>query len=346
MHNTISFYGNYNVWLTHFINHHNKNLKIGVINWWWLNNEQADITAIENFVDSNDITFFLSEEILSRYHHVDINKLFTVLNQKNVYYILAAEDYSLTVPPIRTKTFYYPWFFKIPLHDDENFKVDTDYVYKEYDFNLLLGSKKSNRSLMFKILKDNPKIYSTYFGHPKFKNLSKTSLEEAESLAVLDSQDIENEKLNTMLLLNKNDINYCLSQVVPRNIYNNSHFDIVAETFIKENHQFLTEKTAKPLATGRFFCWYASPHVKDYLGRYGFSFETYYQNYDSIDDHICRLDALLDDIKEISNNELLIKHIYDVTKDERMHNKINYENQRKRFLDDVDFWVGNVLKNA
>lgn len=346
MPNKFSYYGSRQSFFDNVVVTTDKNLKIGIINWWWLTSNEADISKIEKFVDSNDLCFFVSEEILDRHNNVDLNELFSVLNQKNVFYIFSAEHYSLSVPPSLNRSFYFPWFFKSPLYDEENFRTDYEYIDKPFDFNLLLGSRKANRSLTFKILNSDPKIYSTYFGHPFLKDLSNTEFEEAESLNLLTNQNVNEDKLNTMVFLNKNNSNFCLSHVVPRTIYNNSHFDIVHETFVKENHHFLTEKTAKPLATGRFFCWYASPYLKVYLGKYGFSFDTYYSNYDNSIDHLYRLDELLDLVKEISNNQNLVKHIYKITRDEREHNKVNYKNQTSTFYNNLTQWVEEVLSNA
>lgn len=343
MPNKINFYGNDHIWFTKNFNLPDKNLNIGVINWWWIDRLDT-LDSIERFIDSNDICFFLSEEIIYRFSHITTNDLFSLLNRKNVFNIFTSEEYGLAVQPIAERSYYFPWFFKTYITDSQDFKIELDYKPKNYDFNLLLGSNKAYRTILFKLLKDNPKVYSTYFGSPKYKSLSNISLEETECLDTINNQPIESEKLNTLLMIGNSD--NCVANTMPRNIYNNTHFDIVTETFIKNNHQFITEKTAKPLSTGRYFCWYASPNFKDYLTRYGFSFESYYGNYDSVIDDMTRLVTLVNDIDEISSNEKLVKHIYETTKDERVHNQLKYREQTKSFLKNLEQWVVGKIENA
>lgn len=320
------------------------NISIGVINWWWLSPEEATIENIVKFVDSNDICFFYSEEILYRHSHIDLNELFLILNSKNVFYIMMAEDYNLRIPPEISRSFYVPWFFKSRLFIENNFKLDLDYRDKQYAFNMMLGSIKPNRTLIYKLLSSNKNIYSTYFGHDKYKLESLTEYENEEIVNLLNGQDVsDNKRLDTMVTTPSG---HTLSHVVPTKIYENSHFDIVAETFIKENHHFLTEKTAKPLATGRFFCWYSSSNLTGYLKKYGFSFETYFCSYDKITDHICRLDSFVNDVENISNSNSLIKHIYQVTKEERIHNMNVYKSVTERLPSEIESWLEMVIENV
>jgi len=325
----------------------NKNLKVGIINWWWLDKNQENIETISSFVDSQDICFFVSEEIYFKYSDVNINELFSVLNNKNVYYIMMSEDYALLTPPFMSKCYYIPWFFKSRLYIDKNLKIDVDFRTKKYDFNFLPGSKKSNRTLLYKLLKDNNHIYSSYYGHPTFKYTSNTELESPEQHEALINQDVTTEKLDTMVFLAKEGKNYTLSHIIPTNIYNNTHFDIVCETYIRDQHQFLTEKTAKPIATGRLFYWYSSPGMVSYLEKYGFSFSTYPgSHYDQYSDHVIRLDALVESIEQVAGNTERIKQLYKETKDERIHNKNVYENCTNNFFDDLYKWIRQVVENA
>lgn len=318
--------------------------KVGIINWWWLDRDQCNFDNLKKFIESQDICFFLSEEILEKYNGIDLNKLFSFLNQYNVYYILYAEDNTLSVKPDSNKSFYYPWFFKSPLYIPSNFEPDLEYKEKPFTFNLMLGSSKSYRTLSFRALKDNKSIYSSYLGHPKFKNQSNVFLDDEDIQLSLINQNVDIEKLNTMHPIERENENYVVSHCVPKNIYANTHFDIVTETFVKSGHNFLTEKTAKPIATGRFFCWYASPRVIPYLEKYGFIFEYDLLTYDNIDNDVDRLDAFLDLVNEISSDQSFVKHIYTKYSYVRKHNMDVYHKGRKQFYEDLENWILSCLQ--
>jgi hypothetical protein len=318
---------------------------IGIINWWWTSEEEAQIENLKKFVESQDICFFVSEEIFDRHHCVDMNKVFEVLNSHNVYYILFSYDLTLSVQPDPNRTYYNPWFFKSPLYVPSNFVPDLDYTEKQYAFNLMLGSNKSYRTIAYKVLKDNKNIYSKYLGHPDFKLDSTYSLDDDNVYDNLISQDVVQHKLNTMNSLEKEGRKYAISHVVPEKIYANTHFDIVTETFVKHQHMFITEKTAKPLATGRFFCWYNSNNVINYLQQFGFDFTHYEAEYDNIANDVDRLNAMLDVVEEIANNHLFVKDIYEKSKPARIHNMEVFNRCTKNFHSRLDEWLLSCLSN-
>ena len=324
------------------------NKKIGIINWWWLSSKEAQIKRIENFVKEQDICFFLIEEIFdSPRNSIDINSVFKMLNQYNVFYILFSDDYSLTVNPDPTRTLRLPWFFKASLSLPSNFNPDLDYRDKEYDFNLLLGSKKSYRTLLYKSLKDNKNVYLSYLGHPIYKSLSKTSLDDADIVEELIGQNINSAKLNTAKRVKRENSTQYISHVVPSNIYANTHFDIVSETKPYRNIQFITEKTAKPLATGRYFCWFGSPNLKAYLHEFGFDLSDYEFEgfkYDDIISGFTRMDKLVSMIDYITSNKGHVKLIYSLTKHARIHNMEVYNQHRSNFRNTMVEWVSSKIK--
>jgi hypothetical protein len=348
MSDNLNWYKQENTWISKFFPEH-INLKIGIINWWRLTKEQLLFENIEKFINQNDINFFYSDEIIYYYatqgFDYNYSELFNLLNKKNVYYIMFDKDYSTISQPNSKNLFSVPWFYKNPLYIPNDLKIDIEYRPKRYTFNMLCGSIRSYRSLLYKVLRYNPKIYLTYHGHPKYKNHKlRDFLDESDISHILQTSEIVDTRINTMTNITRNQESYILSHVIPANIYNNSHFDIVTETFIKDNHHFVTEKTAKSLATGRFFCWYNSPKVKDYLSKFGFSLETYYNSYDNNMDNIERLNCMLDDIETISNNEYFMKSIYTRTKDERIHNMKIYRKNFDEFSDKITSWLSNILK--
>jgi hypothetical protein len=316
---------------------------VGIIHWWWLSEKEAQLENLKQFVESQDICFFVSEEIFARHDSIDINKVFEILNSHNVYYILFSHDLTLSVQPNPAKTFYSPWFFKSPLYVPSNYAPDLDYVEKTYTFNLMLGSRKSYRTIAYKILKDNRAIYSKYLGHPDFKFDNVPNLDNDELYTNLISQDVARHKLNTMNFLEKEGREYPISHVIPEKIYANTHFDIVTETFVKQQNMFITEKTAKPLATGRFFCWFNSNNVVDHLEKFGFAFAHYWAEYDKIRNDLDRLNAMLELVEEISNNPLCIKDIYKKSRNVRIHNMNVFKQQTEQFQNRITEWMIDCL---
>ena len=317
----------------------NEYKNLGIINWWWTSEEEAQLENLKKFVESQDICFFISEEIFDRHRNTDINKVFELLNSYNVYYILFSRDLTLKIQPNPNKTFCNPWFFKSPIYVPSNFTPDLDYIEKAYAFNLMLGSTKSYRTLSYKVLKDNNNIYAKYLGHPNFKNDNVPNLDNDDVYNDLISQDVAQHKLNTMNFVERESGTYPISHVVPGTIYANTHFDIVTETFVKQQNMFITEKTAKPLATGRFFCWFNSNNVINYLGQFGFDFTHYEAEYDKTYNDVDRLNAMLEVVEEISNNPLYIKNIYEKSKNARIHNMDVFKKQTEQFHKRTHEWV-------
>lgn len=318
--------------------------RVGVINWWWLTDDEVNLDRLKMFVEQQDVCFFLSEEVFKKYRNINLNEVFTLLNQYNVFYILFSEDYNLSVKPAENKCFYYPWFAKSPLFVPSSFDYELKYKEKPYIFNLLLGSKKSYRTLAFKNLKDNKNVYSSYLGHPKFKNNSATFLDEQDIQDTLINQNVNHEKLNTMREVTRENQQRIISHIIPEKIYANTHFDFVTETVATSGHYFFTEKTAKPLATGRFFCWYASSGCRSYLERYGFDFDNYLANYDNIHNDVDRLDAVFDVVEEITTEHTLLKEIYSRTELVRKHNMETYWKCTNDFNKKLQSWMAECLR--
>lgn len=348
MPNTLNFYGDEHPWFNVPLEMSKSSFKVGVINWWSLTDEQATVDNIIKFVDDNDICFFLSEEILYRGKNFNrnVDNIIIELNKRNVFYILFSDDKE--APFNHQRTFYRPWFFKEMLHIPSAVSIDLDYKPKRYAFNMLLGSNKPYRTIKYKLLCSNKNVYSTYFGHPIYKNDSNIIFEEEDILTNLKNQDVTRNKINTMFFVSKENKTRPMSQTAPVAIYNNTHFDIVSESFIKNNHQFITEKVGKPLASGRFFCWYASVGLKDHLKNYGFSFDTYFSksNYDTIDDNMSRLIEMINDVEYITNDDSLVRDIYIKTREERKHNIEVFKQHQKSFMSELVEWIHNVVQNG
>lgn len=313
---------------------------VGIINWWWLTPEERTPANIESFVSQQDLCIFFSEEIVDCHSGYDFALIKEVMDKYNVYYLLFS-DCGITrqLPRHRVKQF--PWFVKTKLTIPETFRADIDYRKKPFDFNLLLGSEKNPRNLIYRALQNNNKIYSTYFGHPVYRDKSMSMHEEQQVIELLSNQP-DNQKLNTMVHLECGHEANSISHIVPKNIYDNTHFDIVTETQYVEHQYFTTEKTAKPLATGRWFCFFNSANTIAYLNAYGFDFGSYLGTYDNQTNQIDRLNLLLELVDEVTSNQSFVKEIYSTTKDARLHNMYQYQKCVNIYKIELAEWLSHV----
>jgi uncharacterized CHY-type Zn-finger protein len=323
------------------------NIKVGIIDWWWTSAAEARVENLKKFVESQDICFFISEEVFNQHKSIDMNAVFKMLNSHNVCYLIFSKDFTLKEQPCPTKTFYYPWFFKGlgEFYVPTDFIPNLDYVEKPYAFNLMLGSEKWYRTYAYEKLKDNSNIYSTYLGHPEYKHHNLIQLDDTDIQTDLITQDVAQKKLHTTSFVEREGKPYLISHVVPQGVYANTHFDIVTETLVDSQNIFLTEKTAKPLITGRFFCWYNSENIINHLSQYGFDFSDYYAEYDMIPDNIDRLNSMLEVVKSIANDNLLLANIYEKTKIARIHNMETYKKHKENFTDRIETWILTMINN-
>ena len=310
---------------------------------------QLDNLLIE--IKKYDICFFVISELIDMtqvYATGERKKLLqefmTEIDKLNVFYIAYSEDSNY--PLEESRTFNMPWFADRDIYTSQDTTIDFDYRQKDFTFNMLLGSDREHRTKMFERIRPHSYVYSTYMGHLQHRDNSDTYLEDKGILSQISSQDlVSNGKLDTMVPLYLENKRYILSHAVPEMIYNNTHFDIICESqHLSGSTHFTTEKTAKPLSTGRFFIWFNSPNKVEYLRRYGFELQDYLCEYDNILDNDTRLEAIFELIKEIGDNENYIKKIYKDTKEARMHNQEVYKHTKSETRYERAVWITNQVE--
>lgn len=310
---------------------------------------QLDNLLIE--IKKYDICFFVISELIDMtqvYATGERKKLLqefmTEIDKLNVFYIASSEDSNY--PLEESRTFNMPWFADRAIYTSQDTTIDFDYRQKDFTFNMLLGSNREHRTKMFERIRPHSYVYSTYMGHLQHRDNSDTYLEDKGILSQISSQDlVSNGKLDTMVPLYLENKRYILSHAVPEMIYNNTHFDIICESqHLSGSTHFTTEKTAKPLSTGRFFIWFNSPNKVEYLRRYGFELQDYLCEYDNILDNDTRLEAIFELIKEIGDNENYIKKIYKDTKEARMHNQEVYKHTKSETRYERAVWITNQVE--
>jgi hypothetical protein len=346
----------------------NSEYNIFVFDWWeWIRtsqNQQAlyqpdisefikSIDAVIEEIKKYDICFFVIKEVLNCGSNNNIrpvlHNMMAELEKLNVFYIRLSRDKNF--PTAESKTLNMPWFIEKDIYMSKDTTIDFDYRPKDFTFNMLLGAENPYRTQLFEMLHSESYLYSTYMGHKDFRLKSNSNLEDRDIWNNLTNQDLS-KKLNTMESIIRDDRGYCISHVIPKSIYNNSHFDIVCESnpcvteSLNDYHVDLTtEKTGKPLSAGRFFIWHNKPNQVEYLKQFGFELQDYLCEYDSIIDDDERLKSIIELIKEIGNRKNWLKKIYKHTKDARIHNQEVYNKLSKEINSNIDSWMYKQIKN-
>lgn len=295
------------------------------------------------FCESNDIIIFFSQEffdIKSFPTDFDKHQVIQLLLQYNAFFIFYDLDnhYDYTLIP-KERFIGLPWFIKTNIYISSN--IRTKYEKKPYVFSCLLGGSRPERQKIFDELYHRQECYISYFGNKESIEKSNFSLEDPQIREFLLNQRIGNgQRLTTFVPMNIEGISYFMSQIVPTNIYNNCHFDIICETRAAYGEPFLaSEKTAKPLATARYFCHYAPPKYLEYLTKYGFSFEGYHNDYDMILDDHQRMQGLFDKVKYISKHENKIKYTYKESYNSRLYNQKHFFNLKETSIRQLQNFV-------
>ena len=126
-----------------------------------------------------------------------------------------------------------------------------------------------------------------------------------------------------------------------------SFLHVVTETCFWENKQHLTEKIFKPIVTKQPFVLLGCANNLSYLKSYGFkTFNKWWdESYDSIDDPITRIDAVVEIIKNIS--KFSNSQLTDLLNE--MQSTLNYNYNlfySKKFIDSTWNELTENLKNA
>ena len=172
---------------------HETELTVGSINYWHAKCSELELDNLTQFCESCDIVFLFSDEVTTRrdcdHPWSTIKQL---LDRHNVYYIMFSDHDSYTADQ---RHYVMPWFVKqdllLPSEDNINFAE------KQYVFNCLLGANKPHRTEIYNAVRNNKRIYTTYFGHPEHKHTSDTHLESENTINHLYNQPVHVEKLNT-----------------------------------------------------------------------------------------------------------------------------------------------------
>jgi hypothetical protein len=156
---------------------------------------------------------------------------------------------------------------------------------EKYLFDILLGTEKPHRDAIYNYVRHNnmsDQMIMTY--HRRYNMNIRTS-----DQYILDESNIEfidDAAHRTSQQIRYHGRRMVLSQVIPIDIYNQTHYTIVADTTFTNNFNFYTEKIVKPILAGRLFVAIGSRYYLKNLKSLGFkSFDNVIdESYDSIAD--------------------------------------------------------------
>lgn len=144
----------------------------------------------------------------------------------------------------------------------------TPFATKPLMFDALLGMRKLHRDFVYnKIIETcQDSVFLNYQQTPK--SLSEANFVWPDGAVVI-------EQTNQQKWYSGNSIQYrdmitSASNIVPIDIYNQTCYSIVTETYITPDFVFLSEKTAKPLISKRLFVMFAGPGYLAHLRSLGF----------------------------------------------------------------------------
>lgn len=163
---------------------------------------------------------------------------------------------------------------------------------------ILFGNQKPHRKLFFDLLKENSMLdYNIINLFGIYRSGFLDSVQD-EQQKIIDHAVNQQEYANTTLPYK----NHFVSQSISPVIMQNSWFSVVGETVPSNECFFVTEKTAKPLLSGRPFIMLGGRHYLKQLREQGF--KTFHpvidESYDEIADHELRVRSAFASFKRLS----------------------------------------------
>lgn len=139
------------------------------------------------------------------------------------------------------------------------------YVLKPKTFDILLGSKKPHRSLLYDYIKDNKlsdRVIMTYF-------IDQSNTIDQQGIWDKDIY-IPPDTFHSITQVSHSGQYPTLSQLISVDIYNSSAYTVVCETNFTNEFSFFTEKIVKPILAERLFIVFSGQHYLRNLRKLGF----------------------------------------------------------------------------
>lgn len=221
-------------------------------------------------------------------------------DQPNVHFFLGG---TVNFPLNYSETYLCPYFF---WSTKDFYLSNTEYLKglnnlnKTHYFDVLLGRQKAHRTQIFNSV-DHTKNIVTYF--PTDQDLDITQYSDSEFIWPSEVLPKSNDPVPfTVQEVIVNGQIVSLSQLVPLDIYNKTHYSLVAETVPANEWTFFTEKIVKPLLSRRLFIVAAGRHYLKNLRNLGFKTfgKVIDESYDGISDTKTRISMVCEQISYLS----------------------------------------------
>lgn len=207
---------------------------------------------------------------------------------------------------------------------------------KPFFADVLLGNTKPDRDIFFNLLKNRAlldRCIINYFN--QYKSVFLQNSEESMNKNIDKTNDVNSIKTSIITQ------NFFASQLISREIYENSWFTIAAESLCRNDIFFPTEKIGKPMLANRPFIVLSGKHYLKKLKSLGFvTFHPFInETYDDIDDKETRIKSAFDSFLEcMSQNPFEFRKKIAPILDHNealMRNKADLTKRARQFLDGI-----------
>ena len=192
---------------------------------------------------------------------------------------------------------------------------------KKFFFDALLGRRKLHRDDVYHGI-SHVKNIVTYFVTPNEDDIRDRSNQEfIWPTEILDKPT--HPVCFTMQDLDIDGVTLSLSKIIPVDIYNQTHYSLVAETCVDNRWSFFTEKIAKPIIAGRMFLVAGGQYYLKNLRDLGFKtfINVIDESYDNEPDSQTRVEMILSQVKwlETQDPRKILQQIQHITAHNQQH---------------------------
>ena len=254
-------------------------------------------------------------------------------------YASGSHNFETELP---SNVIYRPWWMFNTIENNSDSDTKQHNPNAEYDFEILLGAKKSHRDFIMALLQKNNMLDNNIV---TYRDIFTAPPQLHDDLEIATDLLLQGEPLkypyqspNLNSDWEVDDLNKASSGIVPWNIYKHTKYSIIAET-LPSFPFFFTEKPTKVMLAKRVFIPFACRHYLKAIRDMGFkTFDTVIdESYDEIVNDIQRFNAAFKQVKLLSAMDY--QEVMDKTCEIREHNfnrLITYRQEiRKRMTDMV-----------
>ena len=293
---------------------------LGILDWYSCLLASEDVYAdLQHFIRSVDHVVVVSGEEFWPMHTTSRANAQLILDQLTDYSIIYHCGEHDRIQSLGVPCTYQPWFCRMPV---------TDYLYtpgeRDYDFACLMGKTRVIRDRVADAMRDYNCLLN-YIGRDHSLTDHNLNSETVAGYMHNDSNMPVVYSDQGSSIYQPGD-NFDLSGVAPVDVYDQSHMDVIVETFPRNEFTdsvLLTEKTARSLAHGRLFRTLGHTGYLGELIRCGFEpYPIWRSNHDVGTQQDC-FDSFISDLDEYSGNDFDM--LYDECARELQHNKEVYQ---------------------